>query len=228
MFGMTRQVDPRVALKGRDESVLGTCVHEIYGTDVREVPQGSQVAYFALGCFWGAEKEYWERTGVTSTAVGYMGGFTPNPTYEEVCSGRTGHAETVRVCFDPERISYADLVRVFFEVHDPTQGMRQGNDIGTQYRSAIYTTDDEQAETVQRVRDEFQQAFSEAGYGEITTEVAPAGEFYFAECYHQQYLNKNPGGYCPNHSTGVRVREGWQSEPTRVHDLLDEDKFRDS
>lgn len=204
MFGMTRQVDPRVALRGRDHEILGRCEHEVFGRDVREVPEGSEVAYLALGCFWGAEKLFWQLDGVTNTAVGYQGGFTPNPTYEEVCSGRTGHAETVRVVFDPARVSYAELLAAFFEDHDPTQGMRQGNDVGTQYRSAIYTISDEQAAVAAEVRDRFQRALSQSGYGEITTEIAPAGDFYFAEEYHQQYLIKMPGGYCPLHATGVK------------------------
>lgn len=208
MFGFgliqPRMVDQRVALKGREAPLLpGGATHEVFGINVNEVPQGSQVAYLALGCFWGAEKLYWRTPGVTNTAVGYQGGFTLNPTYEEACSGRTGHAETVKVCFDPEKVSYEELLRIFFENHDPTQGMRQGNDIGTQYRSAVYTTDAEQAAVAQRVRDEFNAAFARAGYGEVTTEIAPAGPFFYAEKYHQQYLVKNPHGYCPIHATGV-------------------------
>ncbi len=168
-----------------------------------EVPEGLEVAIFGLGCFWGAEEIYWQTPGVWSTSVGYAGGTTPNPTYEEVCSGRTNHTEAVRVVFDPKVVSYADLVKTFFEVHDPTQGMRQGNDVGTQYRSAIYTTTPEQLATAERVRDEYQVEFTRAGYGRITTEVKPAPEFYYAEDYHQQYLDKNPFGYCPVHATGV-------------------------
>ena len=167
------------------------------------VPEGSSIAYLALGCFWGAEKLFWNTPGVTSTAVGYTGGVTPNPTYDETCTGRTGHAETVRVCFDPAVVSFAELLRVFYENHDPTQGMRQGNDRGTQYRSAIFATDAVQLEIAQRVTADFQRAFSNAGYPPITTELAPAGPFYFAENYHQQYLAKNPHGYCPIHATGV-------------------------
>lgn len=192
-----------MALRGRDHEILGRCEHEVFGRDVRR-PEGSEVAHLALGCFWGAEKLFWQLDGVTNTAVGYQGGFTPNPTYEEVCSGRTGHAETVRVVFDPARVSYAELLAAFFEDHDPTQGMRQGNDVGTQYRSAIYTISDEQAAVAAEVRDRFQRALSQSGYGEITTEIAPAGDFYFAEEYHQQYLIKVPGGYCPLHATGVK------------------------
>ncbi len=171
-------------------------------------PEGTQMAMFALGCFWGAEKTFWETPGVVVTAVGYAGGVTPNPTYKEACSGRTGHAEAVRVVFDPERVSYEDLLRVFWENHDPTQGMRQGNDIGTQYRSAIYTYGDEQRRAAEASRDAYQRALSAAGYGEITTEITDAPEFYFAEDHHQQYLAKNPQGYCPDHSTGVACPVG--------------------
>jgi peptide-methionine (S)-S-oxide reductase len=177
--------------------------HEIFGIPVQQVPEGSDVAYFALGCFWGAEKLFWNTPGVTNTAVGYAGGFTPNPSYEEVCSARTGHTETVKVCYDPAKISYEKLLKIFFEDHDPTQGMRQGNDVGTQYRSAIYVTSPEQLATAERVRDQFQTEFSRASYGRITTEIASAGDFYYAEDYHQQYLEKNPFGYCPVHATGV-------------------------
>lgn len=202
---MTRMVDPRVSLPGRSTPVLhGEVLHDVFGVDVRATPPGSQVAYFALGCFWGAEKLFWTTPGVTNTASGYMGGYTPNPTYEEVCSGRTGHTETVRVCFDPAAVSYRDLLRIFFENHDPTQGMRQGNDHGTQYRSALFPVDAAQAEAAASAIEEFGHAFAEAGYGAITTELdASPGEFFFAEAYHHQYLDKNPGGYCPIHATGV-------------------------
>ena len=166
-------------------------------------PDGYQQAVFGLGCFWGAERRFWQTPGVFTTAVGYAGGLTPNPTYEEVCSGRTGHAEVVLVVFDPKRISYAELLKVFWESHDPTQGMRQGNDVGTQYRSAIYTFDDGQRSLAVRSRDEYQQALSAAGYGAITTEVEAAGPFYYAESYHQQYLAKVPNGYCGLAGTGV-------------------------
>ena len=197
-------VEPDRALRGRDRPVLPEpTFHEIFGIPVQTVPAGSEVAYLALGCFWGAEKLYWQAPGVTNTAVGYAGGFTPNPTYEEVCSAKTGHTEIVKVSYDPAKISYEKLLKIFFEDHDPTQGMRQGNDVGTQYRSTIYTTSPEQLATAERVRDEFQTAFNRAGYGRITTEIAPAGEFYYAEDYHQQYLEKNPFGYCPVHATGV-------------------------
>ncbi|MGB7962058.1 MAG: peptide-methionine (S)-S-oxide reductase MsrA [Propionicimonas sp.] len=192
------------ALTGRSTAILAQpCWHAVYGHRVDAVPEGSSVAYLALGCFWGAEKLFWNTPGVTSTAVGYAGGETPNPTYEETCTGRTGHTETVRVCFDPAAVSFAELLRVFYENHDPTQGMRQGNDRGTQYRSAIFVADAEQLEIAQRVTADFQRAFSDAGYPPITTELAPADSFYFAENYHQQYLAKNPHGYCPIHATGV-------------------------
>jgi peptide-methionine (S)-S-oxide reductase len=200
----TNLVEPEKALPGRNSSILvNPTFHDIFGIPVQKVPEGSEVAYFALGCFWGAEKLFWNTPGVTNTAVGYAGGFTPNPTYEEVCSARTGHTEIVKVSYDPAKISYEKLLKIFFEDHDPTQGMRQGNDVGTQYRSAIYTTSPEQLATAERVRDEFQTAFNRAGDGRITTEIAPAGEFYYAEDYHQQYLEKNPFGYCPIHATGV-------------------------
>jgi peptide-methionine (S)-S-oxide reductase len=206
LFSRTKNslVEPDKALRGRDRSVLvNPTFHEIFGIPVQQVPEGSDVAYFALGCFWGAEKLFWNTPGVTNTAVGYQGGFTPNPTYEEVCSARTGHTETVKVSYDPAKISYEKLLKIFFEDHDPTQGMRQGNDVGTQYRSAIYATSPEQLAVAERVRDQFQTEFSRAGYGRITTEIAPAGDFYYAEDYHQQYLEKNPFGYCPVHATGV-------------------------
>ena len=166
-------------------------------------PDGTRTAVFALGCFWGAEKAFWQLPGVVSTAVGYAGGFTSNPTYEEVCSGRTGHAEVVLVAYDPERIGYEDLLRVFWEHHDPTQGMRQGNDVGTQYRSAVYWTTQEDRAAAEASREAYQERLSAAGYGPITTEIAEAGPFYYAEAYHQQYLAKNPGGSCGLGGTGV-------------------------
>lgn len=208
-FGTKRMVDPRLALPGRATPVLaGGVRHDVFGVPVNEVPAGSRVAYLALGCFWGAEKLYWRTPGVTNTAVGYQGGFTPNPTYEEVCSGRTGHTETVKVCYDPAVVTYEQLLRIFFENHNPTQGMRQGNDVGTQYRSAIFTVDAEQDAVAHRVLDEYAAAFAAAGYPPITTELAPAGTFWPAEAYHQQYLDKNPGGYCPIHATGVTCNPG--------------------
>jgi peptide-methionine (S)-S-oxide reductase len=171
-------------------------------------PDGYETAVFAMGCFWGAERKFWETGTVYTTAVGYAGGYTPNPTYEETCSGRTGHAEVVLVVFDPKRTSYDDMLRVFWENHDPTQGMRQGNDVGTQYRSAIYYTSDAQREAAELSRKRFQEKLSDAGYGDITTEIAPAGEFWYAEDYHQQYLAKNPGGYCGLGGTGVACPVG--------------------
>jgi peptide-methionine (S)-S-oxide reductase len=171
-------------------------------------PEGTERALFALGCFWGAERAFWQVPGVVSTAVGYAGGFTPNPTYREVCSGQTGHAEAVLVVFDPRRVSYEDLLRLFWESHDPTQGMRQGNDEGAQYRSAIYYVGEAQREAATKSRDAYQQKLNEAGYGAITTEIAPAPEFYYAEDYHQQYLARNPQGYCGLSGTGVSCPVG--------------------
>ncbi|MDO5682511.1 MAG: peptide-methionine (S)-S-oxide reductase MsrA [Propionibacteriaceae bacterium] len=197
-------VAPEQALPGRSTPVYPVGLpHEVFGIPIDSTPDGTEVAYFALGCFWGEEKMFWNTEGVRNTAVGYQGGFTPNPTYEEVCSGLTGHTETVRVCFDPSVVAYADLVRQFFEAHDPTQGFRQGNDVGTQYRSALFVRG-EQAATAQDLAAAAQEAYSAAGYGELTTEIAEGGEFFFAEDYHQQYLLKNPQGYCPIHATGVR------------------------
>jgi peptide-methionine (S)-S-oxide reductase len=165
-------------------------------------------AVFGMGCFWGAERKFWQTPGVHSTQVGYAGGVTPNPTYREVCSGMTGHTEVVRVVFDPERVSYEELLRVFWENHDPTQGMRQGNDVGTQYRSAIYAADAAQRRAAEASRDAYQQQLTRAGHGAITTEIADAPEFYYAEDYHQQYLEKNPGGYCGIGGTGVSCPVG--------------------
>ena len=178
--------------------------HRVLGTPLAGPwPDGTQTAFFGLGCFWGDEKEFWQLPGVVTTAVGYAGGSTPNPTYEEVCTGRTGHAEVVLVAFDPSRITYEDLLKTFWEAHDPTQGMRQGNDMGTQYRSLIWTTNDEQRAAAEASRDAFQASLTKAGYGTITTEVLQAPEFYYAEDYHQQYLAKNPDGYCGLGGCGV-------------------------
>lgn len=177
--------------------------HRVFGDPLDRDFPGAEVAYVAMGCFWGAEKLFWNTPGVLSTAVGYMGGTTRNPSYEETCTGLTGHAETVRVVFDPARTNYEDLLAVFWENHDPTQGDRQGNDVGSQYRSAIFTTSDEQAATARASRDAFQQGLSRAGYGTVTTTIEPAPEWYRAEDYHQQYLEANPHGYCPVHATGV-------------------------
>jgi len=174
-------------------------------------PDGMSTAVFGMGCFWGAERQFWLLPGVWSTAVGYAGGFTPNPTYEEVCSGRTGHTEAVLVVFDPTVVSYSDLLRSFWEGHDPTQGMRQGNDAGTQYRSAIYWTDDQQRAEAERGRVAYQQSLDSAGHGQITTEIAPLTDFYYAEDYHQQYLAKNPNGYCGLGGTGVSCPVGLTS-----------------
>ncbi len=192
------------ALPGRSEVMAVPAAHFVNGNPLQgPFPEGLQTAIFALGCFWGAERKFWETAGVYSTSVGYAGGYTPNPSYEEVCSGRTGHTEVVLVVYDPALVDYATLLKVFWESHDPTQGMRQGNDIGTQYRSAIYTTDAEQAAVAEASRDAYQMALSQAGYGEITTEIAAAGPFYYAEHYHQQYLAKVPNGYCGLGGTGV-------------------------
>jgi peptide-methionine (S)-S-oxide reductase len=178
--------------------------HTILGTPLAGPwPDGTKTAVFGLGCFWGAEKAFWQVPGVVTTAVGYAGGSTANPTYEEARSGRTGHAEVVLVAYDPSRVTYEELLKTFWEHHDPTQGMRQGNDTGTQYRSIILTADEEQRAAAEASRDAFQDNLTAAGYGQITTEIAPAGTFFYAEDYHQQYLDKNPRGYCPDHSTGV-------------------------
>jgi len=200
---------PEEALPGRDEPVPVAEAHAVLGSQLRgPVPAGHEEVLFGMGCFWGAERRFWQLEGVHVTAAGYAGGFTPNPTYEEVCSGRTGHTEAVRVVFDPARLSFAELLRTFWESHDPTQGMRQGNDVGTQYRSAIYTTTDAQGEAAEASRAAYQARLRDAGHGEISTEVVPAGEFYFAEDYHQQYLAKNPNGYCGLGGTGVSCPVG--------------------
>ena len=193
------------ALPGRPTPIPTAKRHFVNGNPIQPpYPEGLRRAVFALGCFWGAERKFWELgDGIYTTAVGYAGGFTPNPTYEEVCSGRTGHTEVVLVVFDPKKISYEKLLKTFWENHDPTQGMRQGNDVGTQYRSAIYTSDDAQAKAALESKAAFGRALAAQRYGAITTEIAPAGPFYFAEDYHQQYLAKNPAGYCGLGGTGV-------------------------
>ena len=193
------------ALPGRPTPIPTAQRHFVNGNPIQPpYPEGLQRAIFALGCFWGAERKFWELgDGIYTTAVGYAGGFTPNPTYEEVCTGRTGHTEVVLVVFDPKKVSYEKLLKTFWENHDPTQGMRQGNDVGTQYRSAIYTLDDAQAKAAEQSKAAFGKAVSAQRYGAITTEIAPAGSFYFAEDYHQQYLAKNPAGYCGLGGTGV-------------------------
>jgi peptide-methionine (S)-S-oxide reductase len=194
---------------GRSDRMPVPATHHVNGARLEApFPAGFEKALFGLGCFWGAEKKFWQQPGVYTTAVGYAAGYTPNPTYREVCSGMTGHSEVVLVVFDPKKVSYADLAKVFWESHDPTQGMRQGNDVGTQYRSGIYYFDDEQRETAERSRDAFQQELTKAGYGRITTEILPAPEFYYAEDYHQQYLSKNPAGYCGLGGTGVSCPTG--------------------
>ena len=197
------------ALPGRDRPIPISGIHFVNGNLMAPpFPEGIELAYFGMGCFWGAERLFWQTPGVYSTAVGYGGGFTPNATYEEVCSGRTGHTELVLVAFDPSLVSYERLLNVFWEGHDPTQGMRQGNDVGTQYRSAIYAVSDEQLSAAKMSRDVYQEQLSAAGYGEITTEIAAAGDFYYAEEYHQQYLAKNPNGYCGIGGTGVSCPVG--------------------
>jgi peptide-methionine (S)-S-oxide reductase len=197
-------IEPSAALPGRSEPMRVPERHEVLGTPLQgPFPDGVQSAVFGMGCFWGAERIFWEADGVYTTAVGYAGGITPNPTYEEVCSGRTGHSEVVLVAFDTAKTSYQEMLRLFWEGHDPTQGMRQGNDVGTQYRSAIYTTSAVQEDAARAAVDGYQTAISAAGYGTITTEIAPAGPFYYAEAYHQQYLAANPNGYCGLGGTGV-------------------------
>jgi peptide-methionine (S)-S-oxide reductase len=203
-FDKTRMVSPEEALPGRNTP--GFAIpnrHAVLGTPIQEpFPAGIETAIFGAGCFWGAERLFWQLDGVYSTASGYSGGFTPNPTYEEVCTGRTGHTEAVLVAFDPKKVSYADLLKVFFEAHDPTQGMRQQNDIGTQYRSALYVTP-EQEETAREVASSYSEALVAQGEDPVTTEIKPRGPFYYAEGYHQQYLHKNPNGYCGLKGTGV-------------------------
>ena len=199
----------REALPGRTERMPVPAKHFLSGAPLEPpFPAGLELAMFGMGCFWGAERKFWETPGVHSTAVGYAGGITPNPTYEELCSGRTGHAEVVRIVFDPEKVSYEDLLRVFWENHDPTQGMRQGNDVGTQYRSVIYCYGDAQRRAAEASRLAYQQVLKAAGFGPITTEIREAPKFYYAEDYHQQYLAKNPSGYCGVGGTGVRCPTG--------------------
>ncbi len=209
MKKMTQLLPKDSTLAGREERMPVPEKHFANGNRiVPPFPAGLELAQFGLGCFWGAERIFWQTPGVYSTAVGYAGGDTPNPTYEEVCSGFTNHTEAVLVVFDPKRVSYDALLKVFWEGHDPTQGMRQGNDRGSQYRSAIYTTSDAQMRAALASRDAFQSALAAKGYGKITTEMKPAGEFYYAEDYHQQYLAKNPGGYCGLGGTGVSCPVG--------------------
>jgi peptide-methionine (S)-S-oxide reductase len=220
LFGRdkTRMVTADEALSGRSDAMPVSPVHAVNGHDiVPPFPDGLHTAVFGMGCFWGAERIFWRTPGVYSTAVGYAGGHTPNPSYEEVCSGRTGHAEVVLVVFDPAQISYPELLKIFWEGHDPTQGMRQGNDVGTQYRSAVYTTDADQAAEAEKSRAAYQEALTAAGRGRIGTEIAPLRDFYYAEDYHQQYLSdaKNPYGYCGIGGTGVSCPVGVSSSATK-------------
>jgi len=205
MFEKSEMITAEQALAGRDVAVPVPTTHFVNGNSLTPpFPDGIETAVFGMGCFWGAEKDFWETPGVYSTAAGYAGGYTANPSYEEVCTAKTGHAEVVLVAYDPKQVSYEGLLKIFWEQHDPSQGMRQGNDRGTQYRSAIYTTTDAQLDIAKRSRDHFQQQLTEAGMGAITSEIAPLDTFYYAEDYHQQYLAKTPGGYCPDHSCGVK------------------------
>jgi peptide-methionine (S)-S-oxide reductase len=217
IFKTPRPVDPAEALPGRTQEMEVPPRHEVLGTPLRgaELQENAALeqAIFAMGCFWGAERVFWQAPGVFTTAVGYAGGYTPNPTYEEVCSGRTGHTEAVLVVFDNTQTSYQEMLRLFWENHDPTQGMRQGNDLGTQYRSAIFWHGESQQRQAEESLGVYQQMLSAAGHGKITTEVAPAGPFYYAEAYHQQYLAKNPGGYCGAGGTGVACPVGLASRP---------------
>ncbi|MBD3884782.1 peptide-methionine (S)-S-oxide reductase MsrA [Phormidium tenue FACHB-886] len=200
LFGFGKKLSlpsPAEALPGRQEQIPVPSQHYVNGNPLKPpFPEGMETAVFGLGCFWGAERKFWQQEGVFTTAVGYAAGITPNPTYQEVCTGMTGHNEVVLVVYDPQVISYEGLLKVFWESHDPTQGMRQGNDAGTQYRSGIYVYSDAQRSAAEASRDAYQQALTQSGYGKITTEILDAPEFYYAEAYHQQYLAKNPGGYC--------------------------------
>jgi len=209
-----RMPAPGEALPGRADRMPVPATHFVLGTPLAPpFPEGMQLALFGMGCFWGAEKQFWKTKGVFSTSVGYAAGLTPNPTYHEVCTGATGHNEVVRVVFDPAQVSYRDLLRAFWEGHDPTQGMRQGNDVGTQYRSGVYVYDDEQRKAAEETRAAYQQALSAAGLGTVTTEILPAPELYYAEEYHQQYLAKNPSGYCGHGGTGVSCPTGLAGVP---------------
>ena len=206
MFGRKKTEMPEAteALSGRDQVVQVPAAHFVNGNPLAPpFPDDTESAVFGMGCFWGAERRFWKMPGVYSTAVGYAGGYTPNPSYEEVCTGRTGHSEVVLVVYRPAEVSYEELLRTFWETHDPTQGMRQGNDMGTQYRSAVYTTTDAQLETAKRSQDKYQAALTPLGFGDITTEITALGEFYYAEDYHQQYLAKNPHGYDCHANTGI-------------------------
>ncbi len=213
MFTKSRMPTSEQALPGRAERMEVPAAHHVNGARLAPpFPDGLERAIFGMGCFWGAEKKFWPLAGVYTTAVGYAAGLTPNPTYREVCTGMTGHNEVVLVVFDPKKISYDTLLKVFWESHDPTQGMRQGNDVGTQYRSGIYVLDEAQREAAERSRDMFQEQLATRGFGQITTEILPAPEFYYAEDYHQQYLSKNPNGYCGLGGTGVSCPVGVEAQ----------------
>jgi len=204
MSSKTQMPTPETALPGRQDSMKVSAKHDVSGNrTVPPFPEGVQLAVFGMGCFWGAERKFWKQKGVYSTQVGYAGGLTPNPSYQEVCTGRTGHTEVVRVVFEPEKISFNQLLKVFWESHNPTQGMRQGNDVGTPYRSAIYTHSNEQLEQALASKEQYQKVLTESGYGPITTEIRENQPFYYAEDYHQQYLSKEPNGYCGLGGTGV-------------------------
>src|SRR4051812_35409898 len=231
LFGRKSEMPtPEAALPGRPEPLFEISgVHPVTGRSIiPPFPDGIEVAIFALGCFWGAERLFWELPGVWTTAVGYTGGFTENPTYEEACSGRTGHAEAVLVAYDPTKITYGQLLKVFFEEHDPTQGMRQGNDVGTQYRSAIYVTTDEQDREAHAASEAYDKALADAGKGTMTTEITSAGAFYYAEEYHQQYLHKVPNGYCGLKGTGVTCALPRAVEPTTSEESTVTDETTDT
>ncbi|XP_015228306.1 PREDICTED: mitochondrial peptide methionine sulfoxide reductase isoform X1 [Cyprinodon variegatus] len=209
MASKTQMPTPESALPGRTESIKVSAKHDVNGNrTIPPFPEGTQMVMFGMGCFWGAERKFWKQKGVYSTQVGYSGGYTPNATYEEVCTGRTGHTEVVRVVYHPEKISFNNLLKVFWESHNPTQGMRQGNDVGTTYRSAIYAYTQQQLEEALASKDQYQKALTEEGFGPITTEITEAKPFYYAEDYHQQYLSKNPHGYCGLGGTGVSCPVG--------------------
>ncbi|XP_056301505.1 mitochondrial peptide methionine sulfoxide reductase [Danio aesculapii] len=213
MSSKVQMISPEEALPGREQSMKVSAKHDVNGNrTVPPFPEGLQMVLFGMGCFWGAERKFWRQKGVYSTQVGYSGGFTPNPTYEEVCTGKTGHTEVVHVVFEPQKINFFELLKVFWESHNPTQGMRQGNDVGTTYRSSIYTSSQEQLEQALQSRDEYQKVLTEEGFGPITTEITMAKEFYYAEDYHQQYLSKNPDGYCGLGGTGVSCPIGLKSK----------------
>ena len=210
---------PADALPGRPNPIETSTNHVVNGRPIAPpYPDGTEIAEFALGCFWGEEKLFWQVPGVWVTAVGYQGGFTANPTYREVCTGKTGHAESVRVVFDPGQVSYDELLRHFWEAHDPTQEMRQGNDVGTQYRSAIFVHGPQQRAAAEASRAMYQEQLRAAGYGDVKTDIVDAPEFYFAEDYHQQYLARNPGGYCPDHRTGVKLSDDFVVTPLQYVD----------